>query len=640
MKKLLLFLSMLLISTYCHAALVINPVTGKLDVTGSVAGGGSGDVTSVGDCLTANCFDGANGTVLTFKGATSGTTALQPTAIAGSTTITLPAATTTLVGKDTTDTLTNKTLTAPVIATISNSGTITIPTGTDTLVGKATTDTLTNKTLTAPVITTISNSGTVTIPTGTRTLVARDTTDTLTNKTLTTPTLTGPIFSSITNTGTITLPTATTTLTGRDTTDTLTNKTMDGASNTFTNLDLTASVTGILPYGNGGTGLSTLPPDDNLLVGSGIGLAYKALPNCTDASGNHLNYTASTNAFSCGTTSSSGTTGSDTQLIFNDGGSAFAGATALLYNKTNTASSGVQNQFTVSPTINQSSTAGFNAVYVNVTETAKGSGVANLLNVAVSGTSKASIDDTGAVTATSYASSSTAAGTLQLSEASANGNNFLKLTVASSRSSDVTITLDGTDATTQTFPTTSQTLVGLTSTDTLTNKTLTSPTINTATIDSGTATTYFKVPQGSAPTVDAAGKIAVDTTGDQLIYYGGAKRVLGYKKSKSFVIDSPTSASDYVVWRAPEAVTITNIHVLCSGGTNIIGGLDEGDSNGANIVAVDSDITASAGTMAADDGALTNGTIASGGTVNWHTTSTSGSPTSVMVTFDYTTDAT
>ena len=44
-------------------------------------------------------------------------------------------------------TLTNKTLTAPVISTISNTGTITLPTSTDTLVGRATTDTLTNKTL-------------------------------------------------------------------------------------------------------------------------------------------------------------------------------------------------------------------------------------------------------------------------------------------------------------------------------------------------------------------------------------------------------------------------------------------------------------------------------------------------------------
>lgn len=53
---------------------------------------------------------------------------------------------------DGTETLTNKTLTSPIISTISNTGTITLPTSTDTLVGRATTDTLTNKTLTAPRI--------------------------------------------------------------------------------------------------------------------------------------------------------------------------------------------------------------------------------------------------------------------------------------------------------------------------------------------------------------------------------------------------------------------------------------------------------------------------------------------------------
>jgi len=63
------------------------------------------------------------------------------------------------VDKTTAQTLTNKTLTAPVIATISNTGTITLPTSTDTLVGKDTTDTLTNKTLTSPVLnTTISGT--------------------------------------------------------------------------------------------------------------------------------------------------------------------------------------------------------------------------------------------------------------------------------------------------------------------------------------------------------------------------------------------------------------------------------------------------------------------------------------------------
>jgi hypothetical protein len=106
-----------------------------------------------------------------FIGDTSGTTRLVATAVAGSTTLTLPAATDTLVGKATTDTLTNKTLTAPIIAegvviegatsgtttlqatATAGTTTLTLPAATDTLVGRKTTDTLTNKTLTAPTIT-------------------------------------------------------------------------------------------------------------------------------------------------------------------------------------------------------------------------------------------------------------------------------------------------------------------------------------------------------------------------------------------------------------------------------------------------------------------------------------------------------
>lgn len=51
-------------------------------------------------------------------------------------------------------TLTNKTLASPVISSIVNTGTLTLPTSTDTLVGRATTDTLTNKTLTSPTLVT------------------------------------------------------------------------------------------------------------------------------------------------------------------------------------------------------------------------------------------------------------------------------------------------------------------------------------------------------------------------------------------------------------------------------------------------------------------------------------------------------
>ena len=112
----------------------------------------------------------------TFK--IAGTDVLTASAVLGKS---VPSGT--IVGTSDSQTLTNKTLTSPVISTISNTGTITLPTSTTTLVGTNTTDTLTNKTLTSPVISTISNTGTLTLPTSTDTLVGRATTDTLTNKT-------------------------------------------------------------------------------------------------------------------------------------------------------------------------------------------------------------------------------------------------------------------------------------------------------------------------------------------------------------------------------------------------------------------------------------------------------------------------
>ena len=110
----------------------------------------------------------------------------------------------------------------PAFGTIKNTGTITLPTSTDTLVGRATTDTLTNKTLTTPTITTpIINAG-AQLKNGSTSagfLEFFEDSDNGTNK----ATLIGP---AATADVTLTLPASTDTLVGKATTDTLTNKTL------------------------------------------------------------------------------------------------------------------------------------------------------------------------------------------------------------------------------------------------------------------------------------------------------------------------------------------------------------------------------------------------------------------------------
>lgn len=85
-------------------------------------------------------------------------------------------------------TLTNKTLTSPIIAAIkpSASNSWTLPDSNDTFVGKATTDTFTNKSVDLANNTLTTTIAQLNTAVSDETVVARDTTDTLTNKTIAT----------------------------------------------------------------------------------------------------------------------------------------------------------------------------------------------------------------------------------------------------------------------------------------------------------------------------------------------------------------------------------------------------------------------------------------------------------------------
>lgn len=209
--------------------LTVNDTDREIDLGGKLTLGAAFTTATAAITLTANGAGSsvtlpATGTLATLTGAETLTNKTLTTPVlasfysdAGKThTVTVQDATQTLVGRDTTDTLTLKTLTTPVIASLYQDAgktlLVTMPAATDTLVGRATTDTLTNKTLTAPVVASLYQDAgktlLLTMPAATDTLVGKATTDTLTNKTLTAPTI-----NAATITGAVSMS-GTTTLTG------------------------------------------------------------------------------------------------------------------------------------------------------------------------------------------------------------------------------------------------------------------------------------------------------------------------------------------------------------------------------------------------------------------------------------------
>lgn len=324
--------------------------------------------------------------------------------------------------------------------------------------------------------------------------------------------------------------------------------------------------------------------DDTILNGSGSGTAaWISVPNCPDSGGNHLNYTASTNTLACGTTGG----GSGYNTIQDEGGSLtqrntvnFIGSGIVCVDdggtKTNcTVSTGAASAYDQlqeeGVNITQRSTLSFIGSGFTVADT--GSKSELTLETDVNGIADLSANGmvarTGAGTFSPRTITGPASGISVTNGDGVSGDPTIALTNDLSALEGLSSTGFAVRSASDTWV--QRSIAGTSNEIDVTNGSGVSgdPTLSlSAIVDLGAK--VLRIPNGTAPTVDAAGEIAEDTTASQLLY-GAAPNVLSPNRIACFTITDLISTDDnFQVFVADRDITVTQVGCRYEGTGSVV----------------------------------------------------------------------
>jgi hypothetical protein len=152
----------------------------------------------------------------------------------------------------------------------------------------------------------------------------------------------------------------------------------------------------------------------------------------------------------------------------------------------------------------------------------------------------------------------------------------------------------------------------------------------------------ISIPNAASPTVDAVGEIALDTTDDQIVYFGAAKRVLRYEYEKAVVVENLAAADDNMsLGFFSEPVTITGVAVsyIGTGTTPATITLEDGSGNAMTITGTNPTAVAH-GTNATFAAVTANNTLVAGEIIRFDVTNAVAPETDdYTIVLKYTVDA-